>query len=76
MYKEDLIMLGLTVVAGICGWKLFKATDKWLEQRDFERLDRTIKFYQERGFSKREISNILGTPYNEFGVSDQEEVSL
>lgn len=74
--NKDLAMLGLTILAGVCAWKFFKATDKWLEQRDFERLDRTIKFYQERGFSKREISNILGTPYNEFGVLDQEPVSL
>ena len=74
--NKDLAMLGLTIIAGICGWKLFKATDKWLEQRDFERLDRTIKFYEERGFTKKQISNILGTPYNEFGVLDQEELSL
>ena len=74
--NKDLAMLGLTIIAGICGWKLFKATDKWLEQRDFERLDRTIKFYEERGFTKRQISNILRTRYNEFGYTDQEEVSL
>ena len=73
---KDLGMLGLAAIAVFGAWKLFNLTDEWLEQKEFEKLDRKIKFLEERGFSRREISKMLGTPYNEFGVVECEEVNL
>ena len=40
------------------------------------KLDRKIKFLEERGFSRREISRMVGIPYNEFGVVEDEVVNL
>ena len=61
-----------------CIWDLesIDATDKWLEQKEFEKLDRKIKFLEEKGFSRREISRMVGIPYNEFGVVEDEVVNL
>jgi hypothetical protein len=73
---KDLGMLGLAAVVVFGIWKAFDLTDKWLEQKEFEKLDRKIKFLEEKGFSRREISRMVGIPYNEFGVVKDEVVNL